>query len=1318
MGGPDSIDPEVARLHARAAATFAFARARDRGMEGGVSMARGSGIEGRKRVADGRWLEGGLGFEHEDHQDHQPHVERHTVRRQQSVRFAGPNAIRRERSIGTRAAREPVYHKQSSASLRPRALTNNVPVPAEFRPPSRSSSIGKASIRGTRPGSFVTTRAAYDEYYTKEDDIASTPSSYRRIRKSKSMMSPLRKLQGISFHNGTPESIYASDRSPVRSAHSRLLSAKSMSFLRSGRDNLTPSMRQNHDQGVQIARDRYLRDIEQQRLRAQPSFIFRSRSQREEKSFRKSVRSSSTNSWGLPAVSSASHAEQPTDNSLRKKARKASRSIKNKLKGLFKRTVSESAEKPSIPHQQLEARAPHGSHLPTGPAGIVDGDYKNIPLPDHATVLRVASRVPSTHDMASSQQLRSLAGSVRSIHSDGSGVSAKSRVTSWTSTQREDATVASTNSRHAMLLAEKERQRLSIIQENGTHVSSASLQKRPIPGQLSVFPSFHHPHPHSSTGRDDSSRSRPPIPQRPHIPPLAHAVDSQRVYSALMKRLNENSPKSKLALRMSSVESFGPPPPDRIPPRTSSRNSLNESFGIKSSTTATIRQVQEEKNRSSIISTYQNRALPMYGNGGHDGCSNHDDVFSPPPVIQDVRREGSLGNGMKDTSRVGHLKGKSTANLADAAISRKASYSAYPSTVMGDSKTFISNDLTPQELAQRNELNEQRTEGTDYSKPSHIPEGKRVVDRREAPQVPQRKILQQRGSGLFGTSFRTFNRTTSPYRRALANGDCSPVSAARVGPQTDGMSHKLISTTPLMSSKMADSTLLQIPTAYTESIYSRTSSGRTPPAAQSAVSLSLAEEHTPTNFINHDRSHQSNIDIGKNQGYITGDAVILVERATYAPRTPRNRISASATEEEFKSWMIKQVEGLEKKDGGRSNVDGLVNNSEPGCIASAVHHRSTSTNLAVSRVSSVGSARYVNMRDNYTDPIKPQDMDLAKGYGHRHVREYAQISDDDAGDMHKSESIQQPIDVIQQRQSSQSQCQYQKKPPPPPPLPPPQNFQLRPILKNKVSQPEIDMSPPTPLQFPIPPPPPIPNKSALRYSMSKTSLRSVKSTKSTRSDKSGASERSAVKLTKRNRDVSGMATPKIKLEPLTTIVNKKSNATIRSMDTPKKLVKKNQKLSGYEIPKTDSSDIHSMQPIYATPSPGCILAAAVERQFGSTGSRNVYSTPYSSCGYGGQENKSPSGNEVEDEHGIGDKEMDLYGVEGAGLFGPRPIGWEGAWDGSGRGNGGYGSAVRGGQTVTLDAQAMGSKRMVDLFLNSRRRRIQGSEDSVGGGAFI
>ena len=114
----------------------------------------------------------------------------------------------------------------------------------------------------------------------------------------------------------------------------------------------------------------------------------------------------------------------------------------------------------------------------------------------------------------------------------------------------------------------------------------------------------------------------------------------------------------------------------------------------------------------------------------------------------------------------------------------------------------------------------------------------------------------------------------------------------------------------------------------------------------------------------------------------------------------------------------------------------------------------------------------------------------------------------------------------------------------------------------------------------------------------------------------------------------------------------------QSVDTPAKLVKKNRRSP------------HS----FTQSTPGSGYPAAVEKQDGSKSTRPR--TPGSTW--------NPS-------HPSDVEKDDVYGTDGAGLMGP--------------------ATVTSASSIQLDAQQLGSKRMVDLFLSSRRRRVAGSEDS-------
>ena len=89
------------------------------------------------------------------------------------------------------------------------------------------------------------------------------------------------------------------------------------------------------------------------------------------------------------------------------------------------------------------------------------------------------------------------------------------------------------------------------------------------------------------------------------------------------------------------------------------------------------------------------------------------------------------------------------------------------------------------------------------------------------------------------------------------------------------------------------------------------------------------------------------------------------------------------------------------------------------------------------------------------------------------------------------------------------------------------------------------------------------------------------------------------------------------------------------------------------------------------------MTGAVERQFGSTSTNSRYRTPGSG---------RPGTAETER---FRDAEEDIYDVDGAGLLGPPMSVTEG------------------------EAQVMGSKKMVDMFLSSRRKRMVSESEQSG-----
>ncbi|KAI1206713.1 uncharacterized protein F4807DRAFT_437984, partial [Annulohypoxylon truncatum] len=238
-----------------------------------------------------------------------------------------------------------------------------------------------------------------------------------------------------------------------------------------------------------------------------PSFL-RSRSGNTDKFIRKSMRDVSNDTILI-------NGKIPKDGSLRNRARKVSHNFKHKLKSLFS-LVKGDSDKEVFPPQQIEASKSH----------VTDDDYMRInefqfdSRSDEAAISRVPSGVPSLHAVPSHQQLRSRQGSVESLRSERRASDERSRVTSWSNSDTN--TINTLSSRKG----EWERQRLSVIKENGMHVSSSSAR---YPGVAA----------HVTNTNNSPHSIPPPIPIQPAT------VNSQRIYSALMKRLSDTSKHSK-----------------------------------------------------------------------------------------------------------------------------------------------------------------------------------------------------------------------------------------------------------------------------------------------------------------------------------------------------------------------------------------------------------------------------------------------------------------------------------------------------------------------------------------------------------------------------------------------------------------------------------------------------------------------------------------------------------------------------------------------------------------------------------------------------
>ncbi|RYP90286.1 hypothetical protein DL770_003582 [Monosporascus sp. CRB-9-2] len=454
------------------------------------------------------------------------------LQRQQSVRFIRP--------------RPPPMTKASTATgdVTPTrgigpgsAHTTQNTIYSRFKSSPFTSEMASA-VEGTA-GDYINALITSEEYYTPEDDIASVPSSYRRIRKSRSMYtssepSAVAEIQSgrhfAAMANGFPSS--GGSMAPLTDENkppSRLKAPKSMSFLRNRRDQYA---------AFPISQDSIS-------CRSKPTG---------DKLFKKSLRD-------VGNAPQSTSLKVPKDSSLRDKARRISQGFKHRLKNLLYLSKGDNADDMAFPPQQIEASTTHNAEIES-PANRINGTFLAEPPTDEGALSHVTSGVPSLHTVPSNQQLRSRQGSLESLRSERRVSDERSRATSWSNS--DISTVTSTNS----LKKDWERQRLSIIKENGTHVSSSSARRAPavdhsIQQNISVIP------------------LQQPVPK-----PVA-TMDGQRIYSALMKRVNgkQKQPQNNDLQRKRSIEDLRRT--GTVPPRGSSYNHEDRELEIPT----TIRQV-------------------------------------------------------------------------------------------------------------------------------------------------------------------------------------------------------------------------------------------------------------------------------------------------------------------------------------------------------------------------------------------------------------------------------------------------------------------------------------------------------------------------------------------------------------------------------------------------------------------------------------------------------------------------------------------------------------------------------------------------------
>ncbi|OQE75565.1 hypothetical protein PENNAL_c0073G04266 [Penicillium nalgiovense] len=364
----------------------------------------------------------------------------------------------------------------------------NVAIPrrrtgSSLRSTDDSSSVGQADFpqvpnaRHSKESTGVSARAhCFDDPaalppITELDGLdgrdSSVPSSYRRLRKAKSMFSTRQRTSQTPY--GVPPLPCGDPLDPERSPGFQLprTMRRSMSFLRgSYQSTQVDPTAKDHDAAIQLARSQFARDPDGRGVQPRRS-SYLLRRKREHRPFRKSFRATS---------------EGGVDTGLSQKSRSFSSSIKNKIRRVF--GFSRPADQPA-PHG-----TPNGAEV-SAPIGKSTEEYP-------------PNKLAATEDSIDSNYCQSMPRSP----SHDSACTSKSRVTSWA-----DSTVPNT----VTTRKPGHRQSLSLIREDGN-----------LDQQL----------PQTPTMDDTANQSPLGVRANPH---RISIVDSQDLYTALMKQMGQNS---------------------------------------------------------------------------------------------------------------------------------------------------------------------------------------------------------------------------------------------------------------------------------------------------------------------------------------------------------------------------------------------------------------------------------------------------------------------------------------------------------------------------------------------------------------------------------------------------------------------------------------------------------------------------------------------------------------------------------------------------------------------------------------------------------
>lgn len=402
------------------------------------------------------------------------------IRRHQSVRFVGPDSLLARtwgKTTPSNARASWGRDRLSSFGVNNSTELDSVDT-TKIRgsyPPEPSREAPPLPYSSTVSQDYLHALLAGDEYYTPEDDVASVPSSFRRLRRSKSMFTREEasdNRRGNARYiadgaRGVPPSV--TSRIPAFGANKEnippgpapvLRAPKSMSFLnprRGYKGSFANSECGLNTADCQRGDSQHTNHTQHPSLGSKSPTLRSSRARRAEFGMRRSLRSSSSTS-GIPAAATESSTKVPAEAGIKTRARKASHTLKTRLKKLF--SLAKSEEEVTLPEQHIES---HRSHVSEANRRVSFSSKEEVAWPPGVggPIYYVPSAIPSIHAAQSHENIHSSKGSVEDLigYQQRKASDEKSRVTSWTNS------VASTlTGQQERAWGECQRQPLSAIQ--------------------------------------------------------------------------------------------------------------------------------------------------------------------------------------------------------------------------------------------------------------------------------------------------------------------------------------------------------------------------------------------------------------------------------------------------------------------------------------------------------------------------------------------------------------------------------------------------------------------------------------------------------------------------------------------------------------------------------------------------------------------------------------------------------------------------------------------------------------------------------------